>query len=70
MTIQHNVRISVAQRDGPVPVIRSGIRRIPSRIIRFLFGDCTEIYVLQRGQTVKSVEIHEMKGDETKDEAV
>ncbi len=63
MSIQHTVRIHVAQSDGTLPVIKSGIRRIPRRLIRFLFGDCAEVLVLKPGETVKTVEIKEVKGD-------
>ena len=63
MSIQHTVRIHVAQSDGTLPVIKSRIRRIPRRLIRFLFGDCAEVLVLKPGETVKTVEIKEVKGD-------
>ena len=63
MSIQHTVRIHVAQPDGNVPVIKSGIKHIPRRLIRFLFGDCAEVLVLKPGETVKSVEIKEVKGE-------
>ena len=63
MSIQHTVRIHVAHRDGNLPVVKSGIRHIPRRLIRFLFGDCAEVLVLKPGETVKTVEIKETKGD-------
>ena len=63
MSIQHTVRIHVAQPDGNLPVIKSGIKHIPRRLIRFLFGDCAEVLVLKPGETVKSVEIKEVKGE-------
>ena len=63
MSIQHTVRIHVAQPDGNLPVIKSGIKHIPRRLIRFLFGDCAEVLVLKPGETVKTVEIKEGKGE-------
>ena len=63
MSIQHTVRIHVAQPDGNLPVIKRGIKHIPRRLIRFLFGDCAEVLVLKPGETVKSVEIKEVKGE-------
>ena len=63
MSIQHTVRIHVARPDGNLPVIKSGIKHIPRRLIRFLFGDCAEVLVLKPGETVKTVEIKEVKGD-------
>ena len=63
MSIQHTVRIHVAQSDRTLPVIKSGIKHIPRRLIHFLFGDCAEVLVLKPGETVKTVEIKEVKGD-------
>ena len=63
MSIQHTVRIHVARPEGNLPVLRSGIRHIPRRLIHFLFGDCAEVLILKPGQTVRTVEIREMKGD-------
>ena len=63
MSSQHTVRIHVAQPDGNLPVIKSGIKHIPRRLIRFLFGDCAEVLVLKPGETVKTVEIKEVKGE-------
>ena len=63
MSIQHTVRIHVAHPDGNLPVVKSGIRHISRRLIRFLFGDCAEVLVLKPGETVKTVEIKEVKGE-------
>ena len=63
MSIQHTVRIHVARPEGNLPVLRSGIRHIPRRLIHFLFGDCAEVLILKPGQSVRTVEIREMKGD-------
>ncbi len=67
MSVNHTVHISVAQSGGPVPVISSRVRHIPRRLIRFLFGDCAEILVLKPGETVKTVEIKETKGEENRE---
>ncbi len=63
MSMTHTVRIHVAKPDGNQQIIQSGIKHIPRRLIRFLFGDCSEILVLKTGETVRSVEIKEMKGE-------
>ena len=63
MSMTHTVRIQVAKSDGNHQIIQSGIRHLPRRLIRFLFGDCSEILVLKPGETVKTVEIKETKGD-------
>ena len=63
MSMTHTVRIHVAKPDGNHQIIQSRIRHLPRRLIRFLFGDCSEILVLKPGETVKTVEIKETKGD-------
>jgi hypothetical protein len=62
MNLQHRVQISIAQRDdSKKPVLKSGLRNIPRRLLNFMFGDFTEVLVLKPGQSVQSVEIHELK---------
>ena len=51
MNMTHTVRIHVAKPDGNHQIIQSGIRHLPRRLIRFLFGDCSEILVLKPGET-------------------
>jgi hypothetical protein len=62
MNLQHKVQINVARKDGSQKkaVIESGISKIPQRLLNFLFGEFTEILVLTPGQSVQSVEIHEI----------
>lgn len=63
MNLQHKVQINIARRDGSQKkaVIKSGISKIPQRLLNFLFGEFTEILVLTPGQSVQSVEIHEIR---------
>lgn len=62
MNLQHKVQINVARKDGSQKkaVIKSGIIKIPQRLLNFLFGESTEVMVLTPGQSVQSVEIHEI----------
>jgi hypothetical protein len=62
MNLQHKVQINVAQKDGSQKkaVIKSGIHKIPQRLLNFLFGEFTEVLVLTPGQSVQSVEIYEI----------
>ena len=62
MNLQHKVQINVARKDGSQKkaVIKSGISKIPQRLLNFLFGEFTEILVLTPGQSVQSVEIYEI----------
>jgi hypothetical protein len=34
---------------------------MPGRLLRFLFGDFTQVYLLAPGQTVESVAVKEIK---------
>ncbi len=36
--------------------------RLPAGLIRFLFGDFTQVYLLKPGQSVESVDVKEVKG--------
>jgi len=62
MNLKHRVQINVARKDGShkKAVIKSGVSKIPQRLLNFLFGEFTEILVLTPGQSVQSVEIHEI----------
>lgn len=62
MNLQHKVRIYYAQSDGVKrQIIQSGIRHLPQRLLKALFGELTEVLVLTPGQTVQSVEIREVR---------
>ena len=69
MKLQHRVQINVAQRGSDnQQVLGSRGRRIPERLLRFLFGDYSEVLVLTPGKTVRSVEIHETQAGGREDE--
>lgn len=60
MKLQHRVQINVAQSgNSNQQVLGSRGRKISARLLRFLFGDYSEVLVLTPGKSVKSVEIHE-----------
>ena len=62
MALKHKVTINVTDPTGKkATVLRSASRRIPERLVRFLFGDFTQVYLLAPGQTVESVDIREVK---------
>ena len=64
MRLKHKVRINIADRDGhKQEVLQSEHRRIPKRLLTFLFGEFCEILVLTPGETVQDIEIKEMRGD-------
>ena len=62
MALKHKVTINVTDCTGKkATVLRGATRTIPQRLVRFLFGDFTQVYLLAPGQTVESVDIREVK---------
>lgn len=62
MGLKHKITINVSDPSGnKVTVLRGADIRLPSKIIRFLFGDFTQVYLLTPGQTVESVDVKEIK---------
>ena len=62
MAIKHKIVINVSDPQGKTANVLKGANvKLPTRLIKFLFGDFTQIYLLAPGQTVVSVDIHEVK---------
>ncbi len=62
MGLKHKIIINVSDSSGKkATVLRGADIRLPSKIIRFLFGDFTQVYLLAPGQTVESVDVKEIK---------
>lgn len=60
MKLQHRVQINVAHMgEDNQQVLRSRGKRMPQRLLRFLFGQYSEVLILNPGKSVRSVEIHE-----------
>jgi hypothetical protein len=56
MAIKHKVVINVSDPKGrKANVLRGADVKLPTRLLRFLFGDFTQVYLLSPGQTVESV---------------
>lgn len=61
--MKHKVCISVADRSGNKMELLKGRRiMLPKRLLKLVFGDFCEVFVLTPGQTVSSVEIKELRG--------
>ena len=70
MALKHRVIINVSDPCGKrANVLRGAERRLPSRLLRLLFGEYRQIYLLSPGQTVESVDIKEVR-EGGSDEAV
>ena len=62
MALKHKITINVTDAKGRhTTVLRGAKRSIPERLVRFLFGDFTQVYLLAPGQTVESVDVREVK---------
>ena len=62
MAIKHKVIINVTDESGNnIEVLRGGELTLPQRIIKFLFGDYRQVFLLDPGQTVESVDVKEVK---------
>ena len=62
MALKHKVTINVTDSKGKkATVLRGATRTIPERLVKFLFGDFTQVYLLAPGQTVESVDIREVR---------
>lgn len=61
MALKHKVIINVSDTNGKkLNVLRGASMRLPQRIVKFLFGDYTQVYLLAPGQTVESVDVKEI----------
>lgn len=62
MAIKHRIIINVSDPGGGrTTVLKGADLKLPGRLIRFLFGDFQQVYLLSPGQTVESVDICEVK---------
>lgn len=60
--MKHKVVINIKDEDEQkTNVIKGAVRWLPSRIIKFLFGEYRQVYLLDPGKTVDSVNIKEIK---------
>ena len=57
MELKHRATINVTDPHGKTGTVLKGAdARLPARLIRFLFGDFTQVYLLKPGQSVESVD--------------
>ena len=62
MELKHRVTINVTDPHGKTGTVLKGAdARLPARLIRFLFGDFMQVYLLKPGQSVESVDVKEVK---------
>ncbi len=62
MALKHKVVINVSDSGGRKRnVLKGADMKLPTRLVRFLLGDFTQVYLLAPGQTVESVDIREVR---------
>ena len=61
MALKHRICINVTDEKSKTKVLEGAERRLPMKLLRFLFGEFTTVYLLSPGQSVESVEVHEVK---------
>ena len=67
----HSVQVNVTRDTGQKePILRSQRRKLPQRLLTWLFGAQMNVLVLVPGKTVDSVLIREIGKDGNKHEAV
>lgn len=60
--IKHKVTVNVTDAEGHrIAVMKGAEKKFPIQFLRCLFGDFMQIYLLSLGQTVRSVDISEVK---------
>lgn len=62
MSLKHKIRINVTDKKSKTKVLEGAEHRLPIKLLRLLFGEFTTVYLLSPGQSIESVEIHEVKG--------
>lgn len=62
MARKHKIVINVSDPNGrKANVLRGADMKLLTRLLKSLFGDFTQMYLLSPGQTVESVDIREVK---------
>ena len=62
MAVKHKIVINVSDSSGrKANVLKGADVKLPARLLKFLFGEFTQVYLLSPGQTVESVDIREVE---------
>ena len=65
MKVKHRVKINVTDRNGNrQEVLGAKYHNFPAGLIKLLFGDFSEIVVLNQGKTVEGIMIQEVPSDD------
>ena len=62
MAVKHRIVINVSDSGGRREnVLKGADAKLPTRLLKLLFGEFTQVYLLSPGQTVESVDIREVE---------
>lgn len=65
----HKVRVNVVTKDNRKEMLYAGKKiSLPRKLVRLLFGEATQILIMQPGQSVEQVEFIELPKTTTKEE--
>lgn len=65
--LRHKVQINIANKNGAKEkVVSSTTMSLPKRLLKMLFGDFTELFVISPGRTVEGIEIKEIRDEPKK----
>lgn len=64
MRRKHKVRINIADKNGNKQmVLENQCRKVPKKLLKLLFGEFSEVIILNSGKTVEGFEIRELRSD-------
>lgn len=58
--MKHKVQINIKKGNKKQMLYADRVISLPKRIVRLLFGEATQILIMQPGQSVKTVEFFEL----------
>lgn len=62
MALKHRIVINVSDPyRSKANVLKGANKKLPQRLLKFLFGEFTQVYLLLPGQTVESVDVREVE---------
>lgn len=57
---EETIEIKPGENGEKKQVLRGAVMRLPQRFIRWLFGDYSQVYLLDPGKSVQSVDVKEV----------
>ncbi len=64
--MKHKVQINIKKDNKKQMLYADRVISLPKRIVRLLFGEATQILIMQPGQSIKTVEFFELPEEEVR----